>query len=58
MLEDKILNDYKEAMKSKDAVKVSTLSFLRSAMKNLGIDKKQDKLQDADVIAVVKKQIK
>jgi hypothetical protein len=58
MLEDKILNDYKEAMKSRDAVKVSTLSFLRSAMKNVGIDKKKDKLEDADVITVVKKQIK
>lgn len=58
MLEDKILNDYKEAMKSKDAVKVSTLSFLRAAMKNLGIDKKKDKLEDGDVILVVKKQIR
>jgi uncharacterized protein YqeY len=58
MLEDKILNDYKEAMKSKDAVKVSTLSFLRAAMKNLGIEKKKDKLEDGDAIAVVKKQIK
>jgi len=58
MLEDKILNDYKEAMKSKDAVKVSTLSFLRAAMKNLAIDKKRDKLEDADAVAIVKKQIK
>ncbi len=58
ILEDKILNDYKEAMKSRDAVKISTLSFLRAAMKNLGIEKKKDKLEDGDVISVVKKQIK
>jgi uncharacterized protein YqeY len=58
MLEDKILNDYKEAMKKKDAVRISTLSFLRAAMKNLGIEKKKDKLEDGDAIAVVKKQIK
>jgi uncharacterized protein YqeY len=58
MLEDKILNDYKEAMKNKDALKASTLSFLRAAMKNLGIEKKKDKLEDGDAISIVKKQIK
>ncbi len=58
MLEDKILNDYKEAMKTKDAAKVSTLSFLRAAMQNLAIEKKKDKLDDADAIAVIRKQIK
>lgn len=58
MLEDKILSDYKEAMKSKDALKVSTLSFLRAAMQNLAIDKKKEKLDDADVVGLIKKQIK
>lgn len=58
MLEDKILNDYKEAMKNKDAVKVSTISFLRAAMQNAAIDKKKDKLDDADAVSIIKKQIK
>lgn len=58
MLEDQILNDYKEAMKGRDAVGVSTLSFLRAAMKNAAIDKKKDKLDDGDVISIIKKQIK
>jgi len=58
MLEDKILNDYKDAMKEKDAVRVSTLSFLRAATKNAAIDQKKDKLEDGDVIAVLKKQVK
>lgn len=58
MLEDKILNDYKGAMKTKDAVKVSTLSFLRAAMQNLAIEKRKEKLEDADVVTVIKKQIK
>lgn len=58
MLEDKIMEDYKKAMKEKDSIKVSVLSFLRADLKNVAIDKRKDKLDDADVIAVVKKQIK
>ena len=58
MLEDKILEDFKNAMKNKDALRVSTLSFLRAQLKNVAIDKKKDKLDDIDVIAVIKKQIK
>ena len=58
MLEDQITNDYKQAMRSKDAIKVSTLSFLRSHLKYAMIDKKLDKLPDADVITVIKKQVK
>ena len=58
MLEEKILNDYKESMKAKDAIRSSTLSFLRSALSNAAIEKKKKKLDDSDVIAVIKKQIK
>lgn len=58
MLEEKIMEDYKKAMKDKDAAKVSTLSFLRADLKYAAIDKRKDKLEDADVIAVVKKQVK
>lgn len=58
LLEDKILNDYKEAMKAKDALKVSILSFLRSQFMNVRIDKRKDKLGDGDVVVVVKKLIK
>lgn len=58
MLEDKIMSDFKEAMKTKDQARTSTLSFLRSDMKYAAIDKKKDKLDDADVIAVIKKLIK
>jgi uncharacterized protein YqeY len=58
MLEDKILNDYKEAMKNKDTLKSSVLSFLRADMINLAVAKKKAKLDDAEVISVIKKQIK
>ena len=58
MLEDQMMNDYVKAMKDKDTVRSSVLSFLRAQVKNVRIDKKAEKLDDADVIAVVKKQIK
>ena len=58
LLEEKIMNDYKQAMKDKDALKASALSFLRSQLKYAMIDKKLDKLPDGDVIAVIKKQVK
>ena len=58
MLEEKILNDYKEAMKSRDTLKSSVLSFLRADMLNQATAKKKDKLDDSEIIAVIKKQIK
>jgi uncharacterized protein YqeY len=58
MLEEKILGDYKEAMKNKDNLKSSVLSFLRAEMINLAMAKKKKALDDSEVISVIKKQIK
>ena len=58
MLEEKIMNDFKEAMKNKDAIKSSALSFLRSEMMNAAIDKRKKNLDDSEIISVIKKQIK
>lgn len=58
MLTEQIDNDFKQAMRDRAAVRVSTLSFLRSQMKYAMIEKKAEKLEDADVVAVIKKQIK
>lgn len=58
MLEEKILNDYKEAMKSRDTLKSSVLSFLRADMLNQATAKKKNKLDDPEIIVVIKKQIK
>lgn len=58
MLEEKILDDYKQAMKSREALKVSVLSFLRAEIINLAVARKKDKLEDMDVVGVVRKQIK
>ena len=58
MLEEKLMSDYKDALKSKDSLKVSVLSFLRAELKNLAIAKKKDLLDDNDAVAVIRKQIK
>jgi uncharacterized protein len=57
-LEEKILNDFKEAMKAKDQIKVSTLSFLRAQLNYLGLEKKKNSLDDTDCISAIKKLIK
>lgn len=58
MMEEQIASDYKQAMKEKDAAKSSALSFLRSQLKYAAIEKKNDRLTDAEVVAVIKKQVK
>src|ERR1017187_4824103 len=58
MLTDKIAADMKDAMRAKDAPRLSTLRMLKSAVEYHKIEKKQEQLTDADVTAVIKKQIK
>ena len=58
MLEDKIQQDYIQAMKAHDKVRSSTLSFLRAQLKNYRIDKRLPALEDKDVVSVIKKQVK
>lgn len=58
MLEKKIMGDYVDAMKNKDALKSSVLSFLRAEMINLAMAKNKKELEDADVVSVIRKQVK
>lgn len=58
MLEEKIFEDFKQAMKAKDELRKSTLSFLRSQIKNLAIEKRKEKIEDADCVGLIKKEIK
>jgi len=58
MLTDKIDSDMKEAMRARDAARLSALRMLKSAVEYYKIEKKQEKLADTDVVAVIKKQIK
>ena len=58
MLQEQINKDYVVAMKAKDSNRSSTLNFLRAQLKNVVIEKRVDQLEDADVVSVIKKQIK
>jgi uncharacterized protein YqeY len=58
MLEERILKEYQEAMKARDALKSSVLSLLRAEFMNVALAKKKNKLDDAEIAAVIKKQIK
>jgi uncharacterized protein YqeY len=58
MLMDKIAADMKDAMRAKEAARLSTLRLLKSAVEYHKIEKKQEQLTDAEVTAVIKKQIK
>jgi uncharacterized protein YqeY len=58
MLEEQINKDYIQAMKDRDSVKSSTLNFLRASIKNVRIEKRIEKVEDIDVTAVIKKQVK
>lgn len=57
-LEQQIDKDYIQAMKDRDSVKSSALSFLRSQIKYARIELKTDKVEDKEIINVLKKQIK
>ncbi len=56
--EEKLLNDYKEAMKARDSLKSGVLNFLRAEMINVALAKKKGKLDDSEALTVVRKQIK
>ncbi|MBL7085089.1 MAG: GatB/YqeY domain-containing protein [Candidatus Omnitrophica bacterium] len=56
-IREKIENDFKEALKKRDKVVVSTLRMLKSALHNKEIEKRGEKLQDAEVVKVVTKQV-
>ena len=58
MLADKIENDLKAAMKSKDILKVETLRMLKAALHNFLIEKRKDKAEDQEIMGLIQKQIK
>ena len=58
MLQDQITKDYIAAMKARDTQKSAAINFLRAKIKDVQIEKRPDQLEEADVIAVIKKQVK
>lgn len=57
-LYEKLDADLKASMIAKDADKSSVIRFLKSAMKYAAIEKKVEKLSEADALQVIQKQIK
>lgn len=56
-LNDRIMNDLKEAMKNKDSFKLGVIRMAKGAIQLEKINKKRD-LNDEEVIDVISKQIK
>ena len=57
-LQERLNQEIKAAMIAKDAEKLNTLRLLKSALGYAMIEKKADTLSDADVVAVVQREIK
>lgn len=57
-IREKILAEIKSAMLAKDSVKLNTLRFLQSAIKNKEIDSRPNPLTEKDVMDVIKKMVK
>ena len=56
-LDEKIVEDLKKAMKEKDTLRLSCLRMLKSALKNLQVEK-QRKLKDEEIQGVISSLIK
>lgn len=57
-LKEQILSDLKEAMKNKEADRLSAIRFLQAAIKNKEIDLRPNLISDDDILNVVKKAVK
>lgn len=54
-LKEKILEDIKNAMKNKEAERLSAIRFLQAAVKNREIELRPNAITDQDVMGVIKK---
>jgi len=57
-IREKIMADVKEAMKSKDSLKLNALRFLQAAIKNREIDMRPNPITSEEVMAVLRKSVK
>ncbi len=56
-LKDKLLNDFKEAMKAKDEIRKNTVNLARAAIKQYEVDNREE-LDDQGIIGILTKQVK
>jgi uncharacterized protein len=57
-LQERISGELKAAMLARDADRLSTLRMLKSALGYAQIERKTENLPDADVVAIVQKEVK
>jgi hypothetical protein len=57
-LKTQIMDELKEAMKSKDQLKLSTLRLLNSQIKNKEIDLRPNAISEEEIVTVIKKSVK
>ena len=55
---DQLRSDLRDAMRAKDAPRRNTIRMLEAAIKNVEIDKRGSELADADVLAILQRQVK
>ena len=56
-LKEKLMADFKDAMKAHDSVRKETINFARAAIKQYEVDKREE-LDDEGIIAILAKQVK
>ena len=56
-IKEKLMADFKEAMKARDEVAKNTISFARAAVKQYEVDHREE-LDDEGIIAILSKQVK
>ena len=56
-LKERLMEDYKEALKSRDEIRKNSINFARAAIKQVEVDTRKE-LQDEDIIPILAKQVK
>ena len=57
-LKEQLMQDYKDAMKSADTLKKNTVNMVRAAIKQYEVDQRVTLDDDADIVKIIKKQVK
>ncbi len=56
-LKNRLMEDFKDAMKSKDEVKKNTINLTRAAIKQVEVDTREE-LTDEEILPIIMKQVK
>ena len=57
-LKEQLMQDYKDAMKSADTLRKNTVNMVRAAIKQYEVDQRVTLDDDADIVKIIKKQVK